>query len=130
MKTAVVTGGASGIGLEFVKLLISDYDCFVHSDPTMYRCIPKKYFKFRDAIGIYKNKVFTLTPSNDGGQENIMIINNKYLAEDYRNIFQFMWDNAKPLKKYVSILNYKLPMNSNYTKNELSEIMAKEAIYL
>ena len=24
MKTAVVTGGASGIGLEFVKLLISD----------------------------------------------------------------------------------------------------------
>ena len=30
MKTAIVTGGASGIGLEFVKLLIKDdYKVFV-----------------------------------------------------------------------------------------------------
>ena len=30
MKTAIVTGGASGIGLEFVKLLVNDdYKVFV-----------------------------------------------------------------------------------------------------
>src|SRR5690606_6161708 len=81
-----------------IKTIICEDNPFIQNSSKYSRCIPKKYFNFKDVITIYSNKVVTTIPQ--GGikdEDRIQIIENESIAENHRNIFSFFWDNAKPL---------------------------------
>lgn len=113
-----------------IRSLISEDNIFIGGKPEDNRQIPKKYFLFEDVITIYGNKVATTIPIEDTGKKRselsqIIIVENERLANDYKRIFEFMWDHAKPLKKFKDVHQYKHPMLENYTPAQLKK-MAEE----
>ncbi len=109
-----------------IKYLCCEGNVYIEGLPVNCRWIPKKYFTFKDVITIYGNKVVTTIPM--GGKKDddiIMIIENEFIANNHKQIFEFFWDNSLPIKDGLQVRDFKNPMLDNYSENEMAKI-AKE----
>ena len=85
VKEQVETMHRSGISTRF---LIEEGNTYILGKLENYRWVPKDYFTGHDVSVIYADKIGFYLPTTP---ERVMLVHNPYLAEDYRQIFEFMW---------------------------------------
>ncbi|MBI1327617.1 MAG: helix-turn-helix domain-containing protein [Alphaproteobacteria bacterium] len=83
-----------------LRLLFCEDDSeIIGADPTIYRQIPKVLFA-QTPHYIYKNKVALL----QWDIQRVILLENKALAETFRQQFNYNWSIAKPLTTFTQIL--------------------------
>lgn len=107
------------------KCLIKEGNIFIQGLANNSRQIPDQYFTFGDVTAIYLDKIATVIPATDTENEKTMIVKSQQLADDYRKIFQFMWDHASPMKRYKNIKDYKHPMLTFYSDLDIKKLSEK-----
>ncbi len=81
------------------RLLIKEGDNNLIAKKDWYRHLPEKYFA-TTTFQLHENKLALHEggPTETNTPSRIIVIENKFFAESYRRLFNFAWDNAKPLK--------------------------------
>ena len=101
MKTAVVTGGASGIGLEFVKLLISDnYKVFVVDNSKKNLSELSSKLKLKDIESIHQDLSKTDSPEKLYKilkKENIDVLINNAGFGTFGKFYKTDWKKEKDM---------------------------------
>lgn len=77
------------------RILVEEGDLDFVAPEDWYRWLPRKYFS-SNTFQLYGNKLAIITW---GPPEKIVIINNRLTTEAFRNLFNFVWDNALIPKK-------------------------------
>lgn len=109
-----------------IKEIICEGNPFIQGDHRNIRAMPKKYFTYKDVISIYGNKVVSILPQ--GGIKDadlIVVVENKFIADNHREIFKFFWDHSTPIKDWVMVQEFKQPMLLHYSEKELQDISNK-----
>ena len=86
-----------------MRSLIEEGNSFIMGPLVEYRMVKKSLFTANDVTVIYADKLAFLMP--DLGVRTVMLIRNKYLAENYRRIFNFIWElSLQPTKTEAKIV--------------------------
>ena len=123
MKTAVVTGGASGIGLEFVKLLISDnYKVFVVDNSKKNLSELSSKLKLKDIESIHQDLSKTDSPEKLYKilkKENIDVLINNAGFGTFGKFYKTDW------KKEKDMINLHVLNTTYLTKLFLQDMIKK-----
>lgn len=105
-----------------MRVLMHEDSVFVQGPAKDHRLLKKEHCTYRETITIYKDKVATVIPLPDGKSNQLMVLKNQYMADDYRKNFKFMWDHASPIKNAKSVHDYNNPIFEKYSKAEIKHI--------
>ena len=121
MKTSVVTGGASGIGLELVKLLIEDnYKVFIVDNNRENLKKLEKLLNPKHFVGIKEDMSSLSSPKKIYRKlkdENIEVLINNAGFGDYGKFYETDWEKEEKRKRETE---RGTPALSDYRSRETS----------
>ena len=77
------------------KSLISKQGKLIHDVHKITRSIDSKYFDKEGAVFVYADRLAFYTAQSTEREATTLIITNERIAETYKKIFAYMWDNLK-----------------------------------
>lgn len=81
-----------------IKSIVSNKGFIIHDIPQDLRKIDSKYFDQNSAMFVYADRVALYTQADEINQPTTLIITNLRIANIYKKIFYFMWDQIEETK--------------------------------